>query len=277
MGHFGLAVPPPDSSLLNAGADSTWQNLGDWSHADRYPDAARALAVRLGRTVGLSAADRLIDVGCGCGDQLVLWQTEFGVPEVIGLEPHRPSAERAAVRVGSKSGVSVEVASHRALRNAVAFAPTVIVSLDAAYHFDSRRRFLLDAAAALPRGGRLGLTDLFILGPRPDLRARALAAAAGIPQANLWSPMAWATALGEAGFSGFRFVDRTRSVLGGFGAFGRRRLSEGWRWRNLAGAARLLGSGQLLKWIPIWATALAAADAAHRGWLGYAVITARRC
>ena len=250
----------PDPTLLNGNADSTWQNLGDWSSATAYPDAARTLAVGLGQRLELGPSDRIVDVGCGMGDQLRLWHSAFNVPSVLGLEPAVASVACASERVADLDGASVEANDDRALAGRAA---TVVVSLDAAYHFASRRTFLERAAATLPSGGRLGLTDLFIPTAPPTARARLFAIAAGIPRANLWTHSQWRATLTDTGFELMEWTDLTESVLGGFGRWGIHAARGFWRRPRLG-------------WLMIAGTALAATDAAKRGWLGYSRIIARR-
>ncbi len=251
-------VSPPDPALLNAGTTATWQNLGYWTHNEGYRDAARALAVHLGEALALEPKDRVIDVGCGCGDQLSVWRRQFGVNSVLAYEPHGPSAARAADRANDLGGVRVEQASDADLRDQQASA---ILSLDAAYHFPSRREFLRCAASGLAPGGRLGVTDLFVPSRGPGLRARTFAWAAGIPQRNLWSRAQWHDELDRAGFEVQAWTDLTTPVFAGFGGFGRRVLSRALRSPRWG-------------WLPILGTALVTASAARGGWIGYAQVVA---
>ncbi|MEO1336107.1 MAG: class I SAM-dependent methyltransferase, partial [Myxococcota bacterium] len=179
----------PHPRWLNAPTSTTWQNLGDWSTHQTYPQAAEALAVRLGSAARLNAADTVADIGCGQGDQLLVWRQQFQVGQVVGFEPNRQSADAAAQRVRHQTNMRVVCGTDRQLSTPSApsdllpasarslaetastsstphlkdtSSPSVVLSLDAAYHFRSRASFLRRAAAALAPGGRLALGDLFI-------------------------------------------------------------------------------------------------------------------
>lgn len=244
--------------LLNAGAATTWQNLGDWSHAHQYPEAAEALAVRLGAAVGLSFDDRVADVGCGNGDQLLVWRNRFGVRSVTGYEPYGPSADRASTLMRADSTISVVRGSDASL---IAEPTDVVLSLDAAYHFRSRAAFLERAAAVLEPGGRLGMMDLFVPGHGLNWRARMFAFAAGIPQRNLWALDRWRRELTAAGFVVERIEDLTPLVLGGFSRH--------------AGQLSLRGRWPIDR-LKVWVTAWVAAHAVRFGWLGFGLVVGRR-
>ena len=253
-------MAPPNAALLNAGHASTWQNLGDWSSATEYPDAARQLALRLGQAIQLSPKDRLIDVGCGSGDQLRVWHEDFGVSAIVGYEPHAPSVLQARIYAEDRPAITVVRGTDAAIG---APAPSAILSLDAAYHFRSRAGFLQRAGRLLPPGGRIGLTDLIAPGPRPDIRSRLLALLAGIPQRNLWDAARWPEELRAAGFDSIELVDLTQPVLAGFARFAQVHFGGPPVWRSL----------DRLK---IALTGWTAGHAARRSWLGYALITAVR-
>ncbi|KAK9366710.1 hypothetical protein V1509DRAFT_673064 [Lipomyces kononenkoae] len=93
--------------MLNLAADppSTWNNMGYWStpvDCSTVPDyrlAAESLATKLSDAAGLSRADRVIDVGIGCGDQSVLYSRLVG--QYIGitsLEAHSDIAYAALAK-----------------------------------------------------------------------------------------------------------------------------------------------------------------------------------
>ena len=76
-------IPLP-SALLNLKVDTRaatrWINLGLWSHQNlSYAAACENLCVFLGRQLELQANDKLVDVGCGNGDSLVLWLDKFKI------------------------------------------------------------------------------------------------------------------------------------------------------------------------------------------------------
>ena len=257
-----LAVPV---DLLNQGRETRWANLGDWGEAPTYPQAAEALAWRLGRAAGLSPGQRVLDAGCGAGDQIRVWVEAFGVSEVTALERDRGLADVAAARVGAwglDGRVRVRVAD--AARDPLP-APRFdrVVALDSAYFFRPRSAFLRRAREALRPGGVLALADLTLGTGRPASLARALAPVCGIPPSNLLTPEAWIGSLRRIGYEDVTVDDRTEAVLDGFA-----------RWmagpdRPSFPVRRAPGS------LALDAFARALGRLARAGGIGYAVVTAR--
>ena len=256
--------PAAVATLLARGETSRWSNLGYWETARRYPEAARALAIRLAEAVDLRGAERVLDVGVGCGEQLLLWLQEFEVGHVVALEP-RPAALAVARDRIAEAGLSKRVSFH--LDPAAALAPTHgegfdrALALDCAYQFPSRARDLARIAARLRPGGRLAATDL-VEGKAPSRIFRALAPGFGIPRDNLCSPSAYREQVAQAGLVGLQLSCWTRAVLGGFAGFARREFLH-WLRPSRAAAA-------------IAATAAVAAIAAQTASVDYVLVCAER-
>lgn len=197
-----------------------WTNLGYWPGATDYPSAARELARRVGRAARLRPGDVVLDVACGFGDSLRLWIEEFGVSQVIGVEPDPDVTAEAQQRIeewGLQDRISLrtERAERLELRELTPRV-TAVVCVDAAYHFPMRAEWLLRLAHALPAGGRIGLAELaFSEYARTTARVRTMARLLGIPPSNLaaddleaileGSPASviWSETAGEAVLDGF--------------------------------------------------------------------------
>jgi erythromycin 3''-O-methyltransferase len=211
-----------DLPLLNEGGPTQWANLGDWSTATTYPDAARALAVRLGTAAGLHPGQRIADVGVGAGEQLLVWLTQFGVQHISASDRSAAlvaAATRRVVAAGHGAGATVVAAAASALTLPPQSVDRVL-ALDAAYHFADRPGFFRRAAAALRPSGRLALTDLVSETP-PTRTLRAMARLSGIPVANLLTTAAYTGVLERAGFTDVRTEDLTTAVLAGFARWAR--------------------------------------------------------
>jgi len=152
------------------------------------------------------------DVGCGSGDQLALAARHF--PRIIGVTPSPIQAARCrrrALSLNSFSGTGFKRNTSRsftviestaeqcaagvtaALSNTAAdrspgsrrplqeSPSTAVVSIDAAYHFNTRWSFLQDAASWLSRGNMCVLVDVVL--PPADA-SHAAAWSASVSDAN---------------------------------------------------------------------------------------------
>ena len=54
-----------------------WLNLGYWKDAQTYPDACRAMVIKLGEAAELQSTDTVLDLGCGFGEQDALLVEQF--------------------------------------------------------------------------------------------------------------------------------------------------------------------------------------------------------
>lgn len=98
-----------------------------------------------------------------------------------------------------------------------AAAPTAVVCVDAAYHFQTRAQWLRQLGADATTGLRLGIADLSVPAGRVrSLRLAALARLMRIPRVNLKSSRDIALACEDAGFSVATLNSVSVEVLDGF-------------------------------------------------------------
>lgn len=243
----------------NGAPMSAWGNLGYWDGARSYPQACQALADQLAQGLRLSHQDRVLDVGFGCGDQILHWRRAYGVQDIDGL--NLSASQTALARQRLAQGAEAPLAA-RLRQGSVAqllpwarrtglSRPDVILALDCAYHFPSRRQFLADAAALMGPGGRLGVSDLVLARhPLPPWKAGPLRVAtrlSRIPWHNLCDAEDYRRQWGQAGFRVEHFVDITEQVLSPFGAWLRRyraaldpAVAQAVNWRKFQATAAFL-------------------------------------
>ncbi|WFD41425.1 hypothetical protein MPSI1_000052 [Malassezia psittaci] len=144
---------------------SEWLNMGDWSHTQSFPEACEALARRLQEAAQIPEQARVLDVGHGCGDSLLmlLQRNTSYVHGVTSLHAH---AARAQARCGSRAKVHCLDATEYLSQTQHTY--DTILALDCAYHFDDRARFFREAYDALAPGGKLALVDLLAAYPYPS-------------------------------------------------------------------------------------------------------------
>lgn len=267
MPHHPVVLP----ELLNAAPGGTeWTNLGLWRRGSGYAEAAAELARRVGRAARLTPGDVVIDLACGFGDSLRLWVEEFGVAEVVGVEPDPTVCARVERRIRDW-GLADRIRMCKA--TAESFLPrahtpkaTAVVCVDAAYHFQTRAAWLRGLAQRLPAGTRIGFSDITVsrTAARGSRRARTarIAARAGIPEENLWTLGEIETTCADLGIL-TDGIDRCgTAVLDGFVRFAFRNAPRLLLARR-PGGHRALGA------------AAAIAAARFRNDLGYAVVAAR--
>lgn len=217
-----------------SGGATAWGNFGDWQTAQTYPAACTALADQLGTRLALSARSRVMDVGFGCGDQLLHWVRHYGVRQLAGLNLSSSQTDFARQRLADAGHPNIAAALMvGSARDLVPRAtaggqarPDTVIALDCAYHFESRTRFLTDAANVLAPGGQLGVTDLVLArDTRPWRHAAALmfmTRSARIPRANLVTADTYRAQWRQAGFAEPAFVDISEQVMLPFGDWLRR-------------------------------------------------------
>jgi SAM-dependent methyltransferase len=155
--------PPPTNTTEYRDLDptlfssqSTWLNLGLWTSESEnapssetgYTIACETLARRVGELGKITNDDRILDAGCGRGDSLVLWRKEFKPKYIIGVNLSLKEAEAskrlwACISDHDEYGIVIKDDAVK-LINEMASTDQIdaVVSVDAAYHFNTRRAFL---------------------------------------------------------------------------------------------------------------------------------------
>lgn len=239
---------------------SGWSNLGDWRATADYAQAAAALARSVGEAAQLQPDDRVLELACGQGASLLLWQREFAVRCVDAIEWQRTCVDALNSAGGDARRGNARVHHGRFDRlplppalNAASFS--AVVCVDAAYHADSAAAFLGVAAQALETGGRLAFTTL--AGP-PSRHAtpwrtafaRLALAAAGVPEASLLTLPQWRAALAQQGLQIEQLRTLDSEVLAGFADFVERRQHRlPWRARFTAGWLKIRLTAALCRWL----------------------------
>jgi hypothetical protein len=105
-----------DHAVLNANVTlgTMWMNMGYWETEKNFPGAARALTLEVLRRAGLDplseepergaghqllAQRRVLDIGFGCGDQILIMAEIPALAEYIGLTTSYPQLQYTQVRL----------------------------------------------------------------------------------------------------------------------------------------------------------------------------------
>ncbi|WFD20507.1 T-complex protein 1 subunit delta [Malassezia caprae] len=121
-------------------------------------NSRRTLAELLHGAANVAPGDRVLDVGHGCGDSLLLL-SQRPLTCLHGVTSLPAHAQRAQKRLGDKAQVwCADAVDWLAQEHADSY--DVILALDCAYHFRDRSLFFQRARKHLKPGGRLALVDL---------------------------------------------------------------------------------------------------------------------
>ncbi|KAG8969806.1 hypothetical protein FRC03_000632 [Tulasnella sp. 419] len=234
--HYELNVVPTDpTSGDRYNPRSKWMNMGYWADAQTFPQACEALAKKVILSAHCVEGGRVLDVGHGCGDSLLLYLLDPSIPRpafIQGITSERTQVNIATARCSSvtTSGDStppiIEIlhgdAVYRPEGNGYpktkqhpldpmnSSSPfTSITAIDCAFHFRTRKMFLSQCLNRLAPGGYIGLADMGIVpvstGPTymhllRNFLTRAICVVLSIPVENMLTPDAYLTELHDIGF-----------------------------------------------------------------------------
>ncbi|VDB99618.1 unnamed protein product [Peniophora sp. CBMAI 1063] len=220
-----------------------WLNMGYWKTETIFPKACEALALLLCKSARIKNGDRVLDVGYGCGDSLLLFLTHEDIPQLRSLSGitslpahHYKSRVRMDELLSSEPGLaartSVELFEGDAVwREGVTSTQhplsrysrrdfDVIFALDCAYHFNTRREFLEESFAHLAPGGRIALADIcFDQTPAGAVTLLLSTILRTMPRANATSKVDYAAGMTDIGFTEVTMQDITEDVFPGFMCF----------------------------------------------------------
>jgi microcystin synthetase protein McyJ len=200
-----------------------WLNLGYWKVARTYPEAAEAMATKLGDAAELGPSDELLDVGFGFGEQDLFWLSKYGVKKIVGLNITPKQVERARARVEER-GVSDRIDLKFGSATEVPFPDgsfDKVTALECAHHFDTREQFFREAFRVLRPGGRIATADgARFPGSGPVTLVNKMALRRwSVPLANLYDRNEYMKRLEAAGFVNPKCESIRNYVFPGIGKY----------------------------------------------------------
>jgi cyclopropane fatty-acyl-phospholipid synthase-like methyltransferase len=211
--------------------DSNYLNLGYWPGVDNIDDASRQLADLVASRSNISGGQYILDVGCGLGDQSVLWAQNFPGANFCAIGNSQGQLKHALSLV-QREGMTERVTVICCDANACPFPPQFfdrIIALESAFHFDTRQQFFEHAWQLLKPGGRIVSAD-FIAGASVTFTQRLAREVGGaawqIPRANLCTLEQYGDGLRRAGFVDVEVTNITQRVIVPFSRFIRSRYKQ---------------------------------------------------
>lgn len=138
-------------------------NYGYWTRPGMsLEQAAEALTALVAVSAGIAAGDTVLDVGCGYGAGAVVVSQRCAPAHITGIdvtEIRIDEGQHYVARHGLAERVTLQLGDATAMQFADASFDK-IMSVECAFHFDTRRDFLDEAARVLKPGGTLALTDM---------------------------------------------------------------------------------------------------------------------
>jgi cyclopropane fatty-acyl-phospholipid synthase-like methyltransferase len=216
---------------------SRFFNQGYWKdETASQDDACRALVRLVGQAADLKSGDRVLDAGCGYGDQLVHWVNDFWVDHVTGI-----TLSLAQIKAASELAQSADIAERITLKRMSATElefPEAsfdkVVAVESGHHFQPRKEFFSQALRVLKPGGRFAACDIL---PMPKAMAgrygwvidamRRFPNESMMPRANVVDRATYRSQLQEAGFVNVQVVSIREHVYAPMARSLRRRLAAG--------------------------------------------------
>lgn len=246
---------------LNSTEKTYWGNLGLWSKdtpaaGQDYAQACTNMATLLADCAQLNPEDVLLDIGFGCGDQLLLWLQHYGLEQLYGLNLSHSQTQLSQQRLRQASFTQqaeqcVQGSNAELLKwssRSLSASPTKIIALDCAYHFEDRQQFLIDSYALLAPKGKLVLCDLLLddhaLSLKQRLVLKTLCQLCNIPYKNLLKQANYLARCEDIGFEVIDYIDLTDRVFLPFGewlkAYRQQHAEKQLRWGKYTGTAWFL-------------------------------------
>ena len=152
-----MTTAPSDSSGMDG--ENGWKSTAGqhWvQHEDRHDRMLASLTSRLMSTAGISGTDKILDIGCGCGETSRIAARQAADGEVLGVDISAPMLARARVRAEEEglANLRFEEADAATAQLPAAYYDLVLSRFGVMF-FDDARAAFENISRSLRPGGRL--------------------------------------------------------------------------------------------------------------------------
>ncbi|TFK41100.1 S-adenosyl-L-methionine-dependent methyltransferase [Crucibulum laeve] len=246
--HLNLNYRPGENT--DVPPDTEWLNMGYWKNTSVFRDACKGLAMKMVRAAAIPPNAAILDVGHGTGQSLILLLSEPTIPRpssltgITSLPAHQQRSEERIARLRANrkelSDIQIRFYAGDAVCSQVnvdhPLHPSspkifdVIMALDCAMHFNTRKVFLSQSFQKLAPEGRIALADICIA--QDELKKDRIAHfmmsfLRMIPKQNMISREDYKRDMLAIGYVDVTVEDITDHVFPGFVRF---LGSRGWLW-----------------------------------------------
>lgn len=209
----------PKNNLF--GKNSSFINFGYWKKNGDYDSSSQQLALMLAHYCVLQSNQKVISVGCGFGDELILWKEHCQLDTIIGINSDYQQLRTAC---SLKKGLDVSVCQANA--TALSFLPNTldrVMALESAFHFNTREQFFKEANTVLKSGGILSLADIILSDEKFNILQRGILMIIyrifKVPVKNRQTWEEYKQSLQQTGFMDIEKKDITRRAIQGFAIY----------------------------------------------------------
>ncbi|KAG0329012.1 hypothetical protein BGZ99_003642 [Dissophora globulifera] len=238
-------------AFLNLEVTGWWFNMGLWDkdRSMRFQDACKALVEKVTSQIGIQHDSHILDVGFGCGDQDIYMAQLYQPARITGItiEPIQHHAAQELVKRTRTPGTEIQlyVADASNLPEFLESTPSVfgtskvtaaatatgsrqfthVISIDSAYHYNTRAQFLHNASRVLaPNTGRIAMADMILAKPAPTSGFgrkifETIFSAVEVPVVNMKTMEAYKQDLMDAGFVDIEIECVEDQVFSGLAAY----------------------------------------------------------
>ncbi|KAJ7597097.1 hypothetical protein C8J56DRAFT_1107360 [Mycena floridula] len=240
--HLALNREPEDDP--STAPRTEWLNMGYWKNAKTFPHACEALASKLLQASNVRG--HVLDVGHGTGDSLLLLINHVPQPTTItgitSLPIHNSHSRARIDKLQPSVPVKLyigDVVGHPLFTDQ---SYDTILALDCAYHFNTRKQFLLQSFGALNLDGKIALADICFDEQSLQSRLKRFFITRAIPAENAISKEQYILDMVQMGFTGVKLEDISPEVFPGFIRFLKRKGIRWWIFGTFLEAYIALGA-----------------------------------